>query len=309
MRAVFISSHDNPDAWAAAMQQALPELQLDIWPNVPELDRIEAALVWKPPHGVLAGFPKLRLICSLGMGVDFLFEDSALPSTVPIVRLIDPDLIAQMSEYVCATALWHHRRFDAYRQYQQQGVWQPLSPPKTADCRIGILGLGTIGQDIAQKLLQLGFPVQGWSRTPKTVDKIQSFAGDEQLGAFLASSRILVCVLPLTNATQGIINQNTLAQLPQGAYIINVARGAHVVEADLLEAINQGHIAGAALDVFEQEPPPAGHPFWQHPKILMTPHIAGLTRPEAAAPQIAANLRRLARGETLRNQVNGQRQY
>ena len=291
------------------MRQEWPELELDVWPDVQDPSRIEAALVWKPPHGVLAGFPNLHLICSIGMGVDFLFEDPDLPRHVPIARLIDPDLVDQMSEYVCATALWHHRRFDEYRQYQSQGVWQPLPPPKTADCRIGILGLGTIGSDIASKLVQLGFPVQGWSRTPKHVLQVQSFAGDEQLGVLLTSSRILVCVLPLTNATKGIINQNTLAQLPQGAYVINVARGGHVVEDDLLGAINRGHIAGAALDVFSQEPLPAEHPFWQHPKVLITPHIAGLTRPEAAAAQIAENLRRLAAGEPLRNIVDGHRQY
>ena len=309
MHAVFISNHDNPSAWVAAMQHEWPELELEVWPEVQDPSHIEAALVWKPPHGVLAGFTHLRLICSIGMGVDFLFEDPALPPDVPIARLIDPDLVEQMSEYVCATALWHHRRFDDYRHYQQHGVWQPLPPPKTADCRVGILGLGTIGRDIAAKLAQLGFPVQGWSRRPKTMPQIQSFAGDEQLGAFLNSSRILVCVLPLTDATQGIINRSTLAQLPQGAYIINVARGGHVIEQDLLAAIDQGHIAGAALDVFGQEPLPAGHPFWHQPKILMTPHIAGLTRPEAAAAQIADNLRRLAAGEPLRNVVDGQRQY
>lgn len=308
MQAVFISANNDGQDWLDIMQQKMPELELAIWPDVPNPDQIEAALVWKPPLGVLAQFKNLRLICSLGMGVDFLFADPDLPQ-VPIARLIDPDMIAQMSEYVCAVVLWRHRLFDTYRNYQRQEKWQPLPPPKTAACKIGILGLGTIGSDIANKLNMLGFSVHGWSRTCKQLDNIQGFAGADELGDFLAQSQILVCVLPLTDQTREIINHATLAQLPHGAYVINIARGGHVDEPDLLAAIDRGHIAGAALDVYQTEPLPDGHPFWSHPEILMTPHIAGLTRAETAAAQVVANLRRLASGQPLRHIVDSIQQY
>ena len=309
MRSVFISTHDDPAAWKAAMASALPELELDIWPDVSEPDAIEIALVWKPPPGVLAQFTQLRLICGLGQGVDFLFDDPALPQNVPITRLVDPDLIAQMSEYVCAATLWHHRRFEDYRAFQRAAEWRPLAPPKTSDCRVGILGLGSIGQDIAQKLAYLGFPVQGWSRSAKTISGIDCFAGDGQLREFLASSNVVVCVLPLTATTRGILNRQNLACLPPGALVINVARGGHVVEDDLLAALDSGHLAGAVLDVFGQEPLPSTHPFWHHSKVVMTPHIAGLTRPETAARQIADNIRCLQQGQSLHNQVEWSRQY
>lgn len=309
MRAVFISSHDDPAAWKTAMASALPELKLDIWPAVSEPEKVEIALVWKPPPGVLAQFIHLRLICGLGQGVDFLFDDPSLPQGVPITRLVDLDLIAQMSEYVCAATLWHHRRFEDYRAFQHAADWQPLTPPKTSACRVGILGLGSIGQDIAQKLAYLGFPVQGWSRSPKTISGIDCFAGDGQLRDFLASSNVLVCVLPLTTTTRGILNRTHLNCLPSGALLINVARGGHVVEDDLLAALDSGHLAGAVLDVFGQEPLPAAHPFWRHPKVVVTPHIAGLTRPETAARQIADNIRRLQQGQPLCNQVERSRQY
>ena len=225
------------------------------------------------------------------------------------MRLVDPDLIAQMGEYVCAAALWFHRRFDDYARQQGENLWRPLPPPLTSKRRVGILGLGEIGQDVAAKLVALGFPVHGWSRRPKHLPQVTGYHGDGQLEAFLSQSNILVCLLPLTPATRGILNRDTFARLPAGAYLINVARGGHLVEDDLLEALAGGQIAGAALDVFNQEPLPPEHPFWQHPQIKITPHVAGLTRAETAAPQIAENLARLARGEPLLRRVDAGRGY
>ena len=193
---------------------------------------------------------------------------------MPIARLVDDNLIEQMGEYVCLEALRHHRLSDEYERLQRQGRWQRLPPPDTSQRTVGILGMGAIGSDTAGKLMALGFPVVGWSRTPKSVPGVQSFHGPEGLSPFLARSRILACLLPLTPETESIINRDTLAQLPEGSYVINCARGGHVVEEDLIEAIDRGHIAGATLDVFRQEPLPAGHPFWAHPKVRITPHIA-----------------------------------
>lgn len=309
MKALFISSHDDPQAWTEAITALMPTLDIEVWPDVTDPSAIEVALAWKPPHGVLGQFPNLKLICSLGMGVDFLFEDPTLPNQAAIVRLIDQNLIEQMSEYVCFAVLRQHRRIDQYEAFQQQKNWQPLPMADTAACRIGILGLGVIGSDTAQKLQTLGFPVQGWSRTPKSLAGVDSFHGRAGLQPFLQQTTILVCLLPLTDATTGIINTSTLMQLPQGAYIINLARGGHLVEQDLLAALASGHIAGATLDVFQHEPLPLEHPFWAHPNIRITPHIAGLTDARSAAPQIVANLQRLGAGEALLNEVDRAQSY
>lgn len=309
MRAVLLSAADDAAAWREAFARAMPELELVVGPDVAEPETIDVALVWKPPAGALARFPHLRLIQGLGHGVDYLFADPQLPREVPIVRLVDPALIAQMSEYVCAAALWWHRRFDDYHDQQRAGCWQPLAVPRTAARRVGILGLGAIGADCAVRLAALGFNVHGWSRSPRRLDGVSCHYGPAGLGACLEVSDILVCVLPLTSETTGIVNATTLAQLPRDAYFINVARGGHVVEPDLLAALDRGQLAGAMLDVCAEEPLPAGHPFWTHPKVRLTPHIAGLTLPETAAPLIADTLRRLADNQPLPNRVNTDRHY
>lgn len=308
MRAVLIAKGEQADAWRVRMTAELPELEFEVWPDIADPTAVDVALVWKPPHGALARLPNLKLIAAVSQGVDALFDDPELPE-VPIVRLVDPDMIAQMSEYVCAQVLWWHRRFDDYAAFQAERRWQPLPGPVTGDCRIVVLGLGTIGADIAAKLAGLGFPVHGWSRSPKRVEGITCHHGTDGLRDCLGLARMLVCVLPLTPDTQQVINADTLAQLPRGAYFINVARGGHVVEADLLAALESGQLAGAALDVMVEEPLPPEHPFWMHPKVRITPHIAGVTRPETAAAQIADNIRRVMSGRPLRNVVDRLRRY
>ena len=311
MKVLFISDENDPGEWRQVLTNLMPELELCVWPELIEHAEFEIALVWKPPTGVLKQFPKLKLIQCLGMGVDALFADPQLPANATIARLIDDNLIEQMSEYICWAVLHHHRLMDTYAAYQAASHWQPLPPPDTAKRRIGVLGLGTIGHDVAHKLQVLGFPVHGWSRTAKQSDigRLKCFAGENELSAFLQISDVLICLLPLTPQTQGIINADLVGQLPQGAYLINVARGGHVVDADLLVALDNGHLAGATLDVVNQEPLPAEHPYWAHPKIHLTPHIAGLTTAASAAPQIVDNIRRVVAGETIRNQVDPRRQY
>jgi glyoxylate/hydroxypyruvate reductase A len=310
MQVVFIHGDGaDPKLWRDTLEAEIPGLQLHIWPAVPDNAAITVALAWKQPPGALLRFPNLQLIQCLGMGVDALFADPQLPQGVPIARLIDPSLIAQMSEYICWAVLNHHRLIDDYTQWQREHFWNPQPPPDTAARRIGILGFGTIGLDAARKLMALGFPVHGWSQTPKSIDGVPGFHGDNGLTPFLQQTDILVCLLPLTPQTEGIINTDLLAQLPYGAYVINVARGGHVVDTDLLSAIDSGRIAGATLDVVNEEPLPPGHPYWDHPKIHLTPHIAGLTSPRSALTFIAENLRRLQAGEPVLHQVDPQRQY
>jgi len=306
---LFVSKTDDPNRWREMLACAVPDLEVRVWPEIGRAEDIRYALVWKPKPGILAGLPSLELIQSLGMGVDHIFLDPDLPADVPVARLIDDDLVRQMGEYVLVTALRHHRRIDEYDRLQRDGEWRALAMPDTATTRIGILGLGEIGAPIAGLLAGLGFAVAGWSRSEKTIDGVESFHGASSLPNFLARTDILVCLLPLTPATENILDKAAFARLPKGAYLINLARGLHVVEEDLLAAIESGHMSGAALDVFRTEPLPTDHPFWLHPRIHVTPHIAGITNPATAVAQVAENIRRVRAGREPLNLVDQARGY
>jgi glyoxylate/hydroxypyruvate reductase A len=270
---------------------------------------IEVALAWKPPAGLLATFPNLKMIVSLGMGVDHLLADPKLPTNVAITRIMDDGLVGQMAEYAIYWALRHHRDTDKYAEQQKARVWKPLDFVDTIHRRVGVMGLGVIGQDTARKFAQLGFPTAGWSRNPKTIDGIETFHGAEGFRKFLARSDILVDVLPLTRETIGLLNKDAFAALPKGAYFINMARGGHVVDEDLLAALDSGHLSGATLDVFNQEPLPAEHAYWSHPKVHVTPHIAGATNPRTASPGVIDNIKRLRSGQPLINTVDPRSGY
>lgn len=310
IRLLFVSNSDSKSAWKRRLEALDPSIEVRLWPDPGSLDGIEAALVWKPPAGLLATLPRLRLVLSLGMGVDHVFADPALPKSVPVVRLVDPDLVNRMSEYCALAVLRYHRNADAYDAFQRARQWKALpNEPAGASRGVGILGLGEIGRDLAAKLAPFGFRLAGWSRTPKRVPSVESYHGAEGFKPFLARSEIAVCLLPLTPETEGILNEAAFAALPKGAVVVNAARGGHVVDADLLAALDGGHVAAAQLDVFRQEPLPPEHPFWTHPKVRITPHNAGLTNPETAAAQIVENLRRLRAGERLLNVVDPARGY
>ncbi|MBI3451459.1 MAG: glyoxylate/hydroxypyruvate reductase A [Rhodospirillales bacterium] len=221
MAVLFSSEADDPTAWVEALTCRLPGIEMRIWPEVGDVRDIEVALVWRCPPGDLRRYPNLRLICSLGAGVEHVLADSDLPPGVPVTKIVDPDLTAGMSEYVLAAALHYHRQFPIYAAFQRDGRWKKLRRPDTARRRIGLLGLGELGCDAGAKFVALGFPVAGWSRTPKSVPGIESFAGADGLHPFLARTDILICLLPLTAATRGIVNRETLAALPKGAYVIN----------------------------------------------------------------------------------------
>ena len=296
-------------AWREALGRELDDFALQVWPDVVDGERVEFALVWEPAPGLLKRFPNLKGVVSLGAGVEHLMSDPEFPPGVPVSRIVDPSVTAQMSEYAVYAVLRHHRLMPLYGAAQQAREWRPRPPPDTAGTPVGILGLGVIGRDIATKLRALGFPLLGWSRTPKNLDGIRCFAGDDGLWDMLPETRILICALPLTPQTRGVINARTLAALPAGAYIINLARGGHVVADDLLAAIESDHIAGAMLDVFAEEPLPADHPFWAHPQIAVTPHIAAIGVAEGAVARIAESVRRARAGQPLVDQIDRERGY
>ena len=293
----FVSSEVEPERWLPPLERALPQMRFQAWPDVADPTSIDVALVAAPPAGVLGRFPNLRFIQSLWMGVDGLLADPTLPRAVPLARLIDPGMVAAMSETVLARVLDWHRHLYRYRVQQASREWKPLKQFMAADRTVGILGLGALGADAAAKLVTLGFRVCGWSRREKTIPGIKAFFGHDGLEAMLKRSEALVCLLPLTAETRGLLDARRLALLPQGGCLINLARGAHVVERDLLAVLDAGHLAHAYLDVFQSEPLPGDHAFWTHPQVSLTPHIAALTEPRTALAKVVANLERFARGE------------
>lgn len=298
MTLLFYSLDDDPAAWREMLQRHLPEEEVRLYPDeLGDPADIDYAAVWKPPRGMLKGLANLKAIFSLGAGIDHLASDPELPAGVPVVRMVDSGLMEGMTEFVVLAVLRHHRRLGDYAEQQRAHRWRQLPTPLARHRRVGVMGLGELGADCARMLGALRFDVAGWSRARKAIDGVDCYAGDGELSAFLRRSDILVCLLPLTASTRGILNRRTLGELPEGACIVNAARGAHLVEADLLELLETGRIAEASLDVFQQEPLPAGHPFWDHPRVMVTPHVAAVTPPETAAAVIADNIRRMKRGE------------
>ncbi len=309
MTLLFCSDWQNADRWFGALKKELPDLDCREWPDgVGDPKDIEYALVWKPEKGLLKKFPNLKAIFSLGAGVDHLL-DRDLPDNVPVVRLIDPALTAGMSEYVLYWILHFHRRFGDYRRHARKTKWKPLPQVTPKQRKVGIMGLGVIGVDIASKLKALNFDVAGWTRSHKNVSGVPTFDGKEGLVDFLARTEILVCVLPLTPETTGILNAKAFARMPKGAVVINVARGGHLVDKDLLAALDSGHLQAAVLDVFHAEPLPEDHPFWKHRKVTVTPHVASLTVPETAAKPIADNIKRIRKKQPPEPIVDLKRGY
>ncbi len=309
MQILFHAPNSNPEAWQAALAKAIPGAEVRIWQdgdNAPA----DYAVVWRPPKAMVASARGLKAIFNIGAGVDGILElGDALPQGVPIIRLDDAGMGVQMAEYVTHAVLRYQRRFDQYDTQARAQQWRFLKPYNKADFTVGILGLGLLGQRIAASLAELEFPLCGWSRTAKDVAGITCHHGSAGLDAFLQQARVLVCVLPLTTETARILNRQTLSRLPRGAFLINVARGGHLVEADLLELVQDGHITAATLDVMDEEPMPPGHPFWGEPRITVTPHIAALTLRDESARQIAGKMAMLERGEIVPGTVDRLKGY
>ncbi len=305
----YISRDTDGQLWKKALEAALGPVDFRTLDNLGDKASIGVVLAWKPPAGLIASFPNVKLIVSLGMGVDHLLADDKLPEGVPITRIMDDGLVGQMSEYALYWALRHHRDIDKYAASQRAKIWKVEDFVDTVHRRIGILGLGTIGQDTAKKFAALGFPTAGWSRTRKSLPGIETFHGPDGLARVLAQSDILVNVLPLTRDTRGLLDAKFFAALPKGAYLINMARGGHVVDEALLAALDSGHLSGAALDVFNQEPLPPEHRYWTHPRVKVTPHVAGATNPRTASPGVIENIRNIRAGKPLINTVDPKSGY
>jgi glyoxylate/hydroxypyruvate reductase len=300
---------DRGNAWAEALAANYPELKTANWPFKGDPGEIDYALVWQPPKGELKRYPNLKAIFSVGAGIDHLASDPDLPAGVPIVRMVEPGLTAGMSEYVVLAVLNHHRFMLDYAAQRRAKVWEEIPQVPAEGRQVGILGLGVLGRDALEKLKPFGFHLAGWSRTPKSITGVTCFHGSGGLKEFLAGTDILVCLLPLTPETSGILNAKAFATLPAGAAVINVGRGGQLVEKDLLAALDSGQIAGATLDVFQQEPLPEDHPFWEHPRVFMTPHVASMTIPQSAVRAVVANIQRLEAGESLQHVVDLKRGY
>ena len=304
MSLIFACQDVPPAPWIAALGKELPGLEIHVWPDHGEVDEVEFAVIWGPYARKMKQFPNLKAMMSLGAGVDHILDQVDRPPNVPVVRLIDPGLKTGMVEYVLYNVLRYHRRMPDYAQQQNKALWIERSQSVPSERRVGILGLGEIGLACAEALNRLGFDVIGWSRSKKEILNVGCFYGDESLKPFLSQSHILICLLPLTPETQGILNKVTLAALPAGSYLINVGRGGHLIEGDLLDALNSGHIAGATLDVFREEPLGKDNPFWHHPHVTVTPHIAALTLPQTAVPVIADIINRVRAGRKVPGMVD-----
>jgi glyoxylate/hydroxypyruvate reductase A len=291
--------------WKAALLAVDSSLEIRLFPDAGDPAEIEAAVVWTAHDMVeLRRYPNLKLIVSMGAGVDHLLRAPGPPPGIPVARLKDVLLTSAMAEWVLLNVLRFHRQDPEYRALQQRKDWLELSAPSTYERRIGILGIGELGSASARVLTALGFPVMGWSRSAKALHGVQTFHGADGLMAMAAKTDILICLLPLTPETRGVLNAKLLSALPRGAYVINGARGGHMVAQDMLAALDSGHIAGAALDVFEPEPLPPESPFWSHPKVFLTPHAASITIPSSVAPQVVENIHNMRAGRPLINLVD-----
>lgn len=296
MKISFCCTDTKAEPWLAGLRAALPGDQVEQWaPGAPPADY---AVVWMPPQQFLDEQPQLRALFNIGAGVDGLMR-MRLPPGAAVVRLDDAGMSVQMAEYVSHAVIRHFREFDGYEADVKQGKWSYRKPRLRTDFPVGVMGLGVLGERVATTLRQFEFPVLGWSRSPKEIPGVQCFSGDAGFEDFLSATRVLVCLLPLTPGTQDIMNRSNLSRLMPGGYVINVARGAHLVDEDLIALIDSGYLAGAALDVFRTEPLPPAHPFWQHPRITVTPHTSARTLREESIGQIAGKIRALHKGASV----------
>lgn len=299
MALLFWSDIDPADWWRDALGESIADLDFRVWPEVGNPDDIDFALVWEPHPGSLRTFANLKAIFSLGAGVDHLLCDPDLPPGVPITRVVDPNMTQRMTEYVVLHVLRYHRQHDDYEEQQRRIDWTMRPQPAAGERCVGVMGLGELGGNAVRALAALGLDVAGYSRTPKRIDGVTGFHGADGLAPFLERTEILVNLLPLTPALENILDARLFTALPVGAFVINAGRGRHLVETDLLAALDSGHLGGATMDVFREEPLPDGHPFWTHPKVSITPHVAAIADPRFIARQVAENIERARAGQPL----------
>ncbi|MCS6778751.1 MAG: glyoxylate/hydroxypyruvate reductase A [Geminicoccaceae bacterium] len=309
MRVVLQTTWNTTAAWRAELLRQAPDLDVRVWPEIGDPAEIDAVLCWQPPPDLFAGMRNLRLIQILGAGVDGLLRAHPRLPPVPVARLVDPVMSQRMAEYCLYATLRFHRQFDLYERQLAQAKWERHQHPDPAEIGVGVMGLGAIGSAVVRLLRQLGYNVAAWTRSPHPEAEVPVFVGEEGLPAFLARTRILICLLPLTPETASILDRRLFEQLPRGSWLVNAARGEHLVVPHLLAALETGRLEGAMLDVFAHEPLPKSSPLWRHPKVFVTPHAAGITNPRTATAVIVAQLRRLERGEPLAHLVDPARGY
>lgn len=294
--------------WAQVFAERAPELEFHIWPEYGAAERVEYLVAWEPPPRWTEMFPNVRVLFSSGAGVDQL-DLPSIPKHIQVARMVEPGIVQGVVEYVLMAVLMLHRKLPEYLRQQASAVWRGSPGVAASDVRVGVMGLGVLGQAVIERLNVFGYRCYGWSQSQKPVAGCTTFAGEERLEAFLSCCDILVCLLPLTENTRGILNSRVFDALPPGAALINTGRGAHLDEAALLDALAAGRLSQAILDVTEPEPLPPSHPFWKHPHIMVTPHIAGSTRPESAALVLIDNIRRHQRGEPLTDAIDRSKGY
>lgn len=307
MKLLIDSTTKDLTPWVEAFQEALPAVDVVTWGQVTDPDEVEVAILWNHRNDLFDHLKNVKLICSLGAGVDHILSDAKLPKTIPIARIISEELSGPMSVYCIGAITYFERKFDTYKIDQQNKVWNQEFDPER-HLHVGIMGLGALGQDLAKKLVMLGYSVSGWSSSRKHLEGVTSYTSAE-LDDFLQVTDLLICMLPATHETKGILNEELFSRMKKGSYLINVARGHHQVNEDILAALDKGQLGGAFLDVFPVEPIPKNDPIWNHPKVVITPHIAVVTKLEAAVPQIVENIRRLQADEELINTVDVSKGY
>lgn len=308
MALLYMADPVRGEIWRRLLAGLAPDLDVRIWPDTGDRSEIRWLAAWEVHGDPVAEFPRLEIIFSTGAGID-QFDLARIPAEVAVVRMIEPGLVEGMVEYAVMAVLALHRDLPAYLGQQKDGRWLPHLARPAAARRIGVMGLGQLGQAVLDRLATFGFPLAGWSRAPRALPRVDTFHGRDGLPDFLSRTDILVCLLPLTGETRGILDRRLFSALPRGAALVNVGRGGHLVAPDLLAALDDGTLSGAVLDVADPEPLPPGHPFWTHPRIMLTPHVASQTRPETAVLSLLDNLRRHAAGAPLIGGVDRARGY
>lgn len=308
MSILLVSTTRNPDKWASTLKEKNKSLDIQIYPDVERPEDVEFAISWKHPEGLYKDFPNLKVIASMGAGVNHILKDDELPEGVKVTRIVDDQLTKDMSQFVLLQCLAVSRNLFIHLQDQSNKNWKPKSYQTPEKTSVGIMGYGVLGQEAGKVLKANGFDVIGYANSSKTVDGIQVYGAD-RLDDFLSKTQILVCLLPVTSETKGILDMDVFKKLKEKAYLINVARGEHLVEADLISAVDKDIIEGASLDVFQEEPLPETHPFWNHPNIQITPHVASMTDPESVANQLLENYKRMQNGDSLMNEVDVSKGY
>lgn len=309
MSLLFIAPNRNMKRWEKAVLEEDPDLDVEIWPDVADPKRVQFAVTWRQPEHVLNQYPNLKAISSIGAGVNHILEDDTVPNDLPICRVVSPSLNRQMQEYVLSAVLNYQRNTFTYFKQKQQGVWKEHRNKSPDEIHSGVMGLGALGRPIAEELARFNYKASGWSKSRKEIEDVDTFAGQDEFEDFLTQTNVLICVLPLTEETRDILDLDVFKKMQHPGFLINVARGEHLVEEDLIYALDKGWMEGACLDVFSEEPLSENHPFWNRENIMITPHVSSVTEPDEVAGQLVENYKRLMSGMELKHTVDRQKGY